>query len=81
MKKLTLVLATTALLLMGTTTAFAHCGGGGHHRRNTISYSTCNYADCNLDYNHTHDGCYYYGHYYGDGHDYHDTNCGNGYCY
>lgn len=70
MKKLTMVLATTALLLMGTTTAFAHCGGGGHHRGG-ISYSTCNYEDCNLDYNHMHDGCYYYGHYNGDGHSYH----------
>lgn len=71
MKKLGIVIATTALLLMGTTTAFAHCGGGGHGRgyaRSTVNYSVCNYENCTLDYNHMHDGCYYYGHSNGDGH-------------
>lgn len=79
MKKILFV--TVSVLALGCTPVFAH-HGGGHHRARTVNYQRCNYADCNLDYRHSHDdGNYYYGHYYGDGHTYHNSNCGSGYCH
>lgn len=84
LKKALAVAVAGATLLIGSTTAFAHCGGGGHHgrrARNTVTYSTCNYENCNIAETHVHDGCYYYGHYYGDGHTHHPEDCGNSYCH
>lgn len=75
------------ILAIGGTTAFAHHGGGCHGRyggsysRPTVTYQACPYNDCYSTETHTHgnDGCYYYGHYEGDGH----THCApsGGTCY
>lgn len=37
----------------------------------TYTYSMCGVEGCNIMGMHDHNGAYYYGHYYGDGHDYH----------
>lgn len=67
-------IAALALTLAGTT-AFAHHGAGGCHgyyqsRQPAVTYKSCPYEDCDETAAHTHgnDGCYYYGHYEGDGH-------------
>lgn len=54
-------------VLASSTTAFA----GSHHTTNKKSYSVCNISDCNLNYNHTHNGKFYSAHYSNDGHTYH----------
>ena len=74
MKKLFVITAIAVTAL--SSTAFAH------HSRHHVNYSVCNYEDCNIDYVHSHDdGLCYYGQYYGDGHSYHDSGCGNQGCH
>lgn len=92
LKRILAAFGAAMILAVGGTTAFAHHGGGhggrgGCYARSTTTYQTCPYADCNAAETHTHgnDGCYYYGHYEGDGH----THCapsgsacyGGGYCH
>lgn len=63
-----LVMALMAVIF--STTAFA----AGHHgstTTNRVSYSVCTVEGCNLTYNHSHNGKYYYGHTLSDGHTYH----------
>lgn len=66
-KGLVIVLALGMLTAMSTT-AFAH-GHGGRHHGNSRSYSICSVEDCNLTYNHSHNGTTYAGHHNEDGHD------------
>ncbi len=51
------------------TTAFAH--GNGHHSHAGYNYPTCNVANCQNKYSHTHNGVYYSAHHTNDGHRYH----------
>lgn len=68
-KKRVLVIAMGMLMLMSTS-VFAHGHGGGHHsnRSTTTKYAVCGVSDCNLTYNHSHNGTTYAGHHSEDGH-------------
>lgn len=68
LRKLRMVIAATAAFaLIGTCTITASAHGNHHSSKRT--YHECEYEDCELTYKHSHDdGCYYYGHYEGDGH-------------
>lgn len=74
-KKTLLILA--AVLVLGQTvpmTAMAHGHGSNHHgKRAAVVYSQCNVEGCNVTTLHEHDSVYCYGHFYGDGHDYHQV--------
>lgn len=67
MKKKLFGIITLSMLVAMSTTAFAHGHGGGHHRSSN-HYSVCSVEDCNLTYNHSHNGVIYAGHHNGDGH-------------
>lgn len=56
-------------LIIMPVTAFAH----GHSSRAAVNqrYSLCNVENCNAAGTHYHGDTCYYGHYIGDGHDYH----------
>lgn len=64
-KVISSVLVSAIAITALSTTAFAHGHGGRHHNG---SYSVCNVQDCDLTYNHQHNGVNYYGHHTNDGH-------------
>lgn len=70
-KKRVVVLAVGMLMVMSTS-AFAHGHSGGHHsnsnRTNTTKYTVCSATNCDLTYNHSHNGTTYGGHHSEDGH-------------
>lgn len=83
MKKKFILVASLILTVAMGTTAFAHGGchggrhrGGTYYSSTTADYPLCGYADCYTTGVHTHDNCYYSGHYANDGH----AHCA-GYCY
>lgn len=66
-----LAVCASCILLAGALTvpAMAHGHHGGHTR--AVTYPTCTVADCQLTYNHSHDGVTYCGHTRADGHEHH----------
>lgn len=70
MKKTISIFAVVGLMLaIMPITALAHGHGGSS--LTTVKYSLCSVENCNTAGTHAHNGTYYYGHYVGDGHDYH----------
>lgn len=74
-KKMVSVLIVCMLLatVFSTTVSAGRYNGGGGCRGTAAktTYYDCNFDECNQNYNHKHDGQYYYGHSLTDGHDYH----------
>lgn len=52
-------------------TASAHHGKNRNTTRSSTNYATCSVENCNITYNHKHDGVYYCGHSLNDGHEHH----------
>lgn len=72
MKKAILIFTAILVLAQVPATAMAHGHARVHHQKSSATYSLCNVEGCNATGIHLHDDVYYCGHFYGDGHDYHE---------